>query len=87
MLDVEHDEVGLFLESERHRLGAVGSLGDHLEVRLGVEHQPQPFAHHRMVVGEQNPCSRRDGHGAGWGMLSLTSTPLAGAPESRAPLR
>ena len=37
------------------RLGAVAGLGDDGEVGLGVEHHAQAAAHHRVVVGEQDP--------------------------------
>ena len=63
------------------RLGAVGRLGDDLEVRLGVEDHLQPVAHERMVVGDEDPCDEGDRHRLSPpppGTSSRTSTPPSG---------
>ena len=36
-------------------LGAVARLGDHPQVGLAVEDQPEPAAHQGVVVGQQDP--------------------------------
>ena len=38
-----------------HGVRHVAGLGDDFEVRLGVEQHPQPAAHDRVVVGDDDP--------------------------------
>ena len=49
-------------------LRAVPGLGDHLDVRLGVEDHPHAVADDGMVVGEQHTRANR-GHGLHRGTL------------------
>ena len=52
---VHEDDVGTVPADQGQRLPAVGGLGDHLQVRLGVEHAAQAVTDHRMVVGDEDP--------------------------------
>ncbi len=72
-VEVEHKHVRLMAADVAPRLLDVTGLGDHLEVRLFVEQQAEPAAHHRMIVSEHDPdrlaggvCARvvRVGHAA-----------------------
>ena len=44
------------------RLGAVAGLRDHAQVRLALEHEPQPAADDGVVVGEHDPGVEVSGH-------------------------
>jgi hypothetical protein len=91
--DVDQADVRPDPPRQLYGLGAVGRLGDHLDIRLVVQQQPQPAADHRLIVSEQNPdrhgaarcgtANRRQimaGPGpAGW--RGLTSRPRAAAPR------
>ena len=57
--DINDREVDFGPQPELDRLGAVTGLGHDLEVGLGVEHQPQPAADQRMVVGQKDPRLQR----------------------------
>jgi hypothetical protein len=37
----------------------VADFGDHLDPAVGAEDSPDPLAHQRVVVGEQDPNRRR----------------------------
>ena len=39
---------------ERERRLAVGGLGDHRDVGLGVQQRPEPGPHERLVVGDHD---------------------------------
>ena len=53
--DVEQAHVGPQVPGSLDRLAAVGHLGDHLDVGLGVEDHGEPAAHQLLVVGDQHP--------------------------------
>ena len=53
--DVQDGQVDVPAPGELDGLGAVAGLGDHHQVGLAVQDQPQPAAHQRVVVGQQDP--------------------------------
>src|SRR5262249_8925836 len=54
-LDVDERDVRAVLGGKRHRLVAVGGLGDHLDVVFRFEQGPDAAADQRLVVGEEDP--------------------------------
>ena len=52
--DVEDREIELGAESDLERLLAVAGLGDHLQVRLGIQDQLQAASDELVVVGEED---------------------------------
>src|SRR5918992_4998388 len=74
--DVEDGQVDVVGECQLDCLRAVVSLGDDLEVWLGLQHHPQATPHDGVVVGEQDPGLEWRGHeGTSAGSLRLTSVP------------
>lgn len=61
--DVHQHDVGRRLPHHPQGVLAVDRLADHLEVGLGVDQQPKPGTHHRLVVDENHPHAR-PAHGA-----------------------
>jgi hypothetical protein len=57
---VEDCEIDFARERLLDRLVAVGGLRDDLDVRLTLEHGPQPAPNDRVVVRQQHPCLQRD---------------------------
>ena len=57
--DVHQDHVGPATLGERDRLGAVLGFADDLDLGSGSEDGPEPGAHERLVVADQDP----DAHG------------------------
>src|SRR5262249_28813865 len=58
-------------------------LGHHVDAGLGVEQQPEPGAHHRLVVGDRHPDR---GHTDSSGSRAWTWKPPSGAgPASSVP--
>lgn len=51
---VHKDDIRAQGTGRTHGLFAVGGLPHHLDVAFGLEHEPQPGAHHRLVVDEQD---------------------------------
>ena len=75
---VEDRQIDVVGERALDRLGAVGGLGDDLEVGLARRCTlPQAGAHDRVVVGDEDPRDERDRHQArcSAGTSSRTSTP------------
>jgi CheY-like chemotaxis protein len=58
-VDVAIVEIDFGVERQPDRIGAVAGFGDHLQVRFGVEHEPQALADQRMVIGQQDVCLER----------------------------
>ena len=56
--DIHEHHVRTELSGQVERTRAVRSLGDHLEVGLGVEDHPEPGPYQRLVVGDQQPADR-----------------------------
>jgi hypothetical protein len=65
-------------QRQLHRFGAVARFGYDLEIMLGVEHQLESLAHNCVVIGEQDACLQRGGHGAPQGTSRRTSVPPCG---------
>ena len=57
--DVHQDDIRPATLGERHRLGAVLGFPDDLDLGSGSEDGPEPGAHERLVVADQDP----DAHG------------------------
>ena len=57
--DVEDRQVDIGHERAPQRFRAVSGLGQHLEVGLSVEHEPQAAAHDRVIVGQQDAGLQR----------------------------
>src|SRR6266851_3952773 len=57
--DVQHDHVGLQRDGLLHRLSAVGRLAHHFQAALSLEQRAQPFAHHLMIVGDDDAHGHR----------------------------
>src|SRR5207247_4710221 len=53
-VDVEHGDIGLFLEYQLKRHPAVSGLANELKSRVGLYHLAQPLAEQRMVIDDQN---------------------------------
>ena len=53
-LDVHQHDVGRPPADLLDRRGAIGRLAHALDVRLGLEQEPEPRADHRLVVGEDD---------------------------------
>ena len=53
-LNIEHGNVGLFTRDERERFFAVARFADDANRRVFFEKFANPFAHNRVVVGEDN---------------------------------
>ena len=62
--DVHQHDVGPQLEGEAHGLVAVGGLADDGDVVLRVEQGPEPAAHQRLVVGDDD--GDHDGRTGRW---------------------
>src|SRR6185312_2264887 len=64
------------------RLLAVGRLGHDVEILLAVEHESEPGADHRLIVGDHYP----DHGAASMGSRARTAKPPSGrAPASNVP--
>ena len=53
-VEIEYQHPRVVAAHVAPRAPHVGRLGEHLEVGLAVEQQPQPAAHHGVVVGEDD---------------------------------
>ena len=81
---VDQGHVGPDPGDQGQGLQAVAGLADHLQVRLGGDHAAQPVAHHRMVVGDEQP----DHSASPAGMVATTVVPWPGPlSTSRLPRR
>jgi hypothetical protein len=63
-VEVQHQHGGAVGDGLAERVVDRAGLGDDLQVRLGVEHEPQPAAHDRVVVGEDDGDRAGGLHGA-----------------------
>src|SRR4029078_12317897 len=75
---VQHRQVDVLLRQGYLKgLGAVSGLGDELEIGGLIEHHAQPLAHDIMVVCQQDPRLKRNGHArsSSIGIVSRTSVP------------
>ena len=81
---VHHGDIGGQFAGLLHGLVAVGRLAHHLKVLLPLQQHAQPAAHHRVVVGQQNP----DFPHTGSGNLTMISVPRPGSDSTfKAPPR
>lgn len=51
--DIHHDHVGLDLLRQSDGGKAVLRLANNLDVGLGLQQEPDPPAHQRMIIGQQ----------------------------------
>ena len=75
--DVDQADVGAQSAGQVDRLDAVGGLGDHGDVGLVLQDEPQPAADHRLVVGEQH-ADASSGFRPGTGRVARTDQPPSG---------
>jgi nucleotide-binding universal stress UspA family protein len=62
-VEVEHQHLGADRAHLAQRVLHGRGLGDDLEVVLGLQHEAQPAAHDRVVVGQHDPRRSSIGHG------------------------
>ena len=54
---VHQHHIGVQRFGQRHRLGAIARLPDHLYVRLGSDHHCESRSHQFLIVGDDHPNS------------------------------
>src|SRR5437588_1095903 len=82
--DVHQHDVRSRFAGTLDGLVSVARLPDHLEVRLGVEDQPETGSHERLVVGEQNADHAPTGKRARTSKPPPARRPASSSPPQRA---